>query len=42
MSHTKEDLEKKISYHYMFQLLSVYTSATSLVQLAYFLKPQFI
>lgn len=40
--HTKEDLEKKISNHYILQLLPVYTSVTSLVQLACFLKPEII
>lgn len=32
--HTKEDLGKKISFHYIFQLFSLYSSVTFLVQLA--------
>lgn len=36
--HTKGDLEKKISYRYMFELLAVYTSVTSVVQLVCFFE----
>jgi len=32
--HTKEDLGKKMSFHYMFQLFSIYTSVTFIAHLA--------